>query len=701
MAEELEVELIFDPVFGNQFRTKVTKESAKIGKASGKKFNASFVRATSGLAAALSGVSGQLVAVGAAFSAAFAFKGLIGAAKEVEKLETSLTVLLGSANAAKNTLKDLQEFAAETPFQLSGIASAASQLLAFGISQDKIIPKLKNLGDVAAGSNTSLEEVALIFGQVSAAGKLTGERLLQLQERAIPIGPALAKSLGVAESQVKDLVSSGKIGFAEFEAAFESLSREGGLFEGALSKQSKTIGGVLSTLGDNFFNLQVELGKTFGPAIISSAETFITIFKGFADRIKADGPLITDTISKLTDFLLITPSKFWVNFFGDGATTSLSKVNEEMAAIKEQIASTQRLLSKVPDNFVSRFFGAKEDFQQEIVTLKARLIDLEQIKLKLLDVNKKEKDSSLETSLALKKEREERERQLELEKKQAELRAGLGQIGLTREQVIRENAAKDLEALKNARTQEAITEEEFRQRKLVREKQFAAELAGLRGKESQQIINGLTAQETAQVNSEQTIGDSLSNLNLGFKSYAKGVKQNSIQISGAIAGGIGNAATSAFSAFGRALVTGENALEAFGKALLNAFGQALVQQGSGFILQGIAQSLAGFGSGGPLIAAGAAMVTFGSALSALSGGGGGGAPTGAGGGVAAAPTGGAAAEESTIAAQQEEREEPETRIALTVNGDVFDSQDTGIRISEILSETFNSNGIQISNGSFV
>ena len=81
----------------------------------------------------------------------------------------------------------------------------------------------------------------MIYGQVAAAGKLTGERLLQFQERAIPLGPAIAKTMGVAESSVKKMVSDGKVQFADFERAFNSMSETGGLFRALLISNPKLL----------------------------------------------------------------------------------------------------------------------------------------------------------------------------------------------------------------------------------------------------------------------------------------------------------------------------------------------------------------------------------------------------------------------------------------------------------------------------
>ena len=205
--------------------------------------------------------TGKSLTKGLTLPLALLAAGAINASKNLETLETSLSVMTGSAEKGKKLLKELTDFAAKTPFQLEGIGNTAKQLLAFGFSSAEVKNNLKFLGDAAAGSGNDLGSLGQIFGQVSAAGKLTGERLNQLQERAVPIGSALAKSMGVAESSIKEMVSKGKISFADFEKAFKSLSEEGGIFAGAMEKQSKTLAGVFSTLKDNVNLALGELGN--------------------------------------------------------------------------------------------------------------------------------------------------------------------------------------------------------------------------------------------------------------------------------------------------------------------------------------------------------------------------------------------------------------------------------------------------------
>jgi len=261
-------------------------KSIKAASANTKKMNPILASFTGNLAAI--GTTQALTAVVSGLRGIFV--GTVEAAAQVEKLKTQFEVLTGSQEKSAKLFQELTDFSASTPFQLNNIAEASGQLLAFGFAADSVTGRIEKIGEVAAGSNSDLKEVALIYGQVAAAGKLTGERLLQLQERAIPIGSALAKSLGVAESEVKELVSSGVVGFKEFEEAFNSMSESGGLFEGAIDKQSKTINGSLSTLADNFEILKVQIGETFAPSAVAGIKLATELLR-FLGRSESDTTL--------------------------------------------------------------------------------------------------------------------------------------------------------------------------------------------------------------------------------------------------------------------------------------------------------------------------------------------------------------------------------------------------------------------------
>ena len=237
--------------------------------------------------------SGSLLGVGAALGGVFAasglaLKGFIHESSKLEDAEVRFGGLLRSAKAGKEHIKDLVDFTAKTPFLFEGVAEASKQLIAFEVPADEVMHRLKNLGDISAATGRPLSSLAVIFGQVSQEGKLTGERLRQLSEAAVPISSALAKTMGVAQSSIKGLVTAGAIDVETFKKAMDSISQEGGLAAGAMIKLSKTLSGVISNVIGNFSILQQRIGERFLPLMKSVGATMVELL----DKIMSNPALV-------------------------------------------------------------------------------------------------------------------------------------------------------------------------------------------------------------------------------------------------------------------------------------------------------------------------------------------------------------------------------------------------------------------------
>ena len=172
-------------------------------------------------------------------------------AADIETMGVAFESMTGSALKSAKIVKGLISFAAKTPFQLIGIGKAAKQLLAAGVTVDNLQGKLKFLGDISAGANVPLSDMAAIFAKSKAKGKAMTEELLQLSDRGIPIIGVLAKQLGKPKDAIFELASKGKISFGILEKALISMSNKGGMFADQMKKQSNTLAGVWSTLKDN------------------------------------------------------------------------------------------------------------------------------------------------------------------------------------------------------------------------------------------------------------------------------------------------------------------------------------------------------------------------------------------------------------------------------------------------------------------
>lgn len=206
-------------------------------------------------------------------------------AGKFEKLQTSLEVLTGSAEAGADAFARLQKFSASTPFQLEQLVKANNTLMGFGLSADMAYQSLQQIGDIAAVSGGDLNNISVAFGQVAAAGRLMGQDLLQLINNGVPIIQMLADSMGVAESEIKDLVSAGQVTFPVLVKAFQDATEEGGKFAGGMERQSKTIFGLFSTLKDNVSLALGEIGKSIAENL--NLEEFVqTLTKRIQDLTK-------------------------------------------------------------------------------------------------------------------------------------------------------------------------------------------------------------------------------------------------------------------------------------------------------------------------------------------------------------------------------------------------------------------------------
>jgi tape measure domain-containing protein len=208
----------------------------------------SSIKSASSTIVKFTGIAGG---IGAVFGALKGAASGITLAAQLEQVGVAFETMLGSGQAAKALMDQLTQFSSQTPFEFPEIASSAKKLLAFGVGAGDMTNKLRMLGDIAAGAGAPLEEIASIYGKVKSRGQLTGETLNQLAEKGIPIYSALAQTMGVAETQVAGLVSAGKVGFVQVDAALGSLTKTGGQFAGMMDKQSQTMAGLWSTLTDN------------------------------------------------------------------------------------------------------------------------------------------------------------------------------------------------------------------------------------------------------------------------------------------------------------------------------------------------------------------------------------------------------------------------------------------------------------------
>lgn len=268
-----------------------------------------------------------------------------------ERAETQLSVLLGTAEEAKDTLGDLKRFGTESGLGLDSALKESLKLLAAGVSREQLVPTLGVLSDLAMGDREKFGRSVLAYGQARGAGRLQGDELRQFDELGAPIRKAVADSMGIGVDELKKLVSEGKVGFSDLQRGLKSLTAEGGKFFGMTRKGADTLEGQFARLSD----AADELKREFGRALIEEI--------GLKDATK-DATRFTSEMRAFVNDL--RPTLRFVGDLGKGLANVGGELLRNAPLFARGVASALRATSpfvaKLVDD-VERFVGGLKDFK--------------------------------------------------------------------------------------------------------------------------------------------------------------------------------------------------------------------------------------------------------------------------------------------------------------------------------------------------
>lgn len=200
----------------------------------------------------LSVALGSLASVGAGAMLLNIGKQALKASSDFEQANVQFGVMLGSAEKASKLVNELQNMANITPFETQDLLDASKTLLNFGTNLEEILPDLQMLGDISGGNRERMRSMTLAFSQMSSAGRLMGQDLLQMINAGFNPLQVISEKTGKSMAELKDEMGEGKISVEMVKQAFKDATSEGGRFYGMMEKQSETLEGRFSTLNDAY-----------------------------------------------------------------------------------------------------------------------------------------------------------------------------------------------------------------------------------------------------------------------------------------------------------------------------------------------------------------------------------------------------------------------------------------------------------------
>lgn len=246
------------------------------------------------------------IAIGAVGAAAVTMG--VSTASQLEQVEVGFTTMLGSAQKAQKFMKELQDFAAATPFEFTELVGSAQRFLAMGFAAKDVIPMLTAVGDAVAamgGSAESVDAVTRALGQMQAKGKVSGEELMQLTEQGIPALKILADSYGVTTMDMSKMIEKGQVLSDKAIPLLIKGLRDGTAnvkgFGGMMEKQSATMQGKWSTFMDTLRMGLGNIATKFLPMMKVGIEVLSKAFSNFFAGLEGKGKLkgFSGTINEL------------------------------------------------------------------------------------------------------------------------------------------------------------------------------------------------------------------------------------------------------------------------------------------------------------------------------------------------------------------------------------------------------------------
>jgi tape measure domain-containing protein len=333
-------------------------------------------------------------------------------AGQVEDATIAFEVLTGSVNDGKVLFEQIRQLDKNTPITFVNATQAAKTMLSFGVQVQDVAKNLQMLSDVTGGNNDRFKMLALAFSQMSAAGRLMGQDVLQMINAGFNPLQQISKTTGESLIDLKKRMEDGAISSQEVRKAFEDATSAGGMFHGMTDRLAQTVSGKMNIALSEFEKKLGEIGASLGPLVSQLLDLFTQLQPWLEATARLIGRVaegfgymlarIRDIMSSIINF---TWDETETNKFLDG----WEKRQREQAEAARQQIKTEFEQRKAAVNEVAI---AEHKAQQEIAEAKKKAVEEQEkaAKAAAKDEEKRIKDLEKERLKAIETERKEREK---------------------------------------------------------------------------------------------------------------------------------------------------------------------------------------------------------------------------------------------------------------------------------------------------
>ena len=239
----------------------------------------------------------------------------LDASDSLLKFESTMDFAGFDSSTIEQTSAAMQQYAAETVYDLETVSNTVAQLGANGVDNFEALTEAAgNLNAVAGGNADTFQSVAQVLTQTAGAGKLTTENWNQLTDAIPGASGVLQQAMldaGAYTGNFREAMENGEISAEEFNAAIMQLGQSDAAVQAAQSVSTieGAVGNLQATITDMITGLladggtemitgminQVTAGfQALGEWVSANKEQILQFFQGIFDGISQFGTFLID-----------------------------------------------------------------------------------------------------------------------------------------------------------------------------------------------------------------------------------------------------------------------------------------------------------------------------------------------------------------------------------------------------------------------
>lgn len=273
-------------------------------------------------------------------------KSVLKASADLEVFKQGLSFTLGSSAEAEKLIQNIQGIGEASAYDTTQLMPLARQWVNIGNTADEATSKMRKIVDLGSAFGMQTDQIQaanLALTQMSMAGKIGSQDMMQLINAGVPAWQLLADKMGLSVAQVRELSQQGELGEEAINTLWDAITEK---TQGAAAKMGNTMMAKFSDMQESITNSMAAIGDI----IIQGLD-----LKGFMDVVGGMTSGFKEHMQKISAA---------AKEVGVGQA-----IMDEITSISPQFAAIIGKLGKIAQDFGNLFISAWNEIRSNLDNL--------------------------------------------------------------------------------------------------------------------------------------------------------------------------------------------------------------------------------------------------------------------------------------------------------------------------------------------